>query len=667
MNFRSLFYAFLLFPVLMQAQVPYAPQRDYRALHYLSAEEMDLPVTTNVNFVETPPPVGPVRMVAEYEPAQAVLIRYPFGIPYSLIREMAAGTQVVTLVANQSQANTVLGLYQQNNVNTLNCSFLIAPTDSYWTRDYGPWFVFDGNNQAGIVDFPYNRPRPNDNNVPPVVASSMGINLFGMNVKHTGGNMMADGLGIGASTDLVWEENTNLTQSQIRQKFLDYLGISRYDVLPDPLGDYIKHIDCWGKYLAPDKVLIGRVAVSDPRYSAYEAVANFFATTPSSWGYPYKVYRVFTPGGSPATPYTNSLILNNKVFVPTTGSQYDAQAIQVYQQAMPGYQIIPIQYNSWQNTDALHCRTHEIADKGMLFVDHRPKYGTISWQDSVAIAARIIPYSGQAVIPDSLYIRYTINGTGNYTAMLRPGIGDMFTGFIKNYNSFDTIRYFISAADASGRRIKHPYMGALDPHKFVMSEQLFARLLIDPDTLTWDEYEYFKTVRLLNRTGSNVNITSIENNFMFTYLEGPVAPVALAHGDSILINVYLQVPVASNNPGGYQYGTLDINSSIGNYQVVIKVKDDLLSGVTSKSSHIARVYPNPFFNSVTFSLSGITGLVQLQVFDIRGGEVHREAFNIESHNGSIIWKPTNSSLQSGVYFYRLSSQQGAYTGKIIRH
>lgn len=666
MNLRLLFVLCLMVPLFAEAQVPYAAKRDYRALHYLSQEEMDVPVTTNINFVETPPPVGPVRMVAEFEPAQGVLIRYPFGIPYSLIREMAAGTQVVTLVSSQSQANTVLGLYQQNNVNTMNCTFLIAPTDSYWTRDYGPWFVFDGNNQPGIVDFPYNRPRPNDNNVPPVVASHMGINLFGMNVKHTGGNMMADGLGIGASTDLVWEENTNLTQAQIRQKFLDYLGIFRYDVLPDPLGDYIKHIDCWGKYLAPDKVLIGKVAASDPRYSAYEAVASYFATTPSSWGYPYKVYRVFTPGGNPATPYTNSLIINNKVFVPTTGSQHDAQALQVYQQAMPGYQIIPILYNSWQNTDALHCRTHELADKGMLFVDHRPKYGTLSWQDSVAIAARIVPYSGLPAIPDSLLIRYTINGSGNYTALLRPGIGDMYTGYIKNFSSFDTIRYYISAADASGRRIKHPYMGALDPHKFVIGEQLFANLIVQPDTLVWEVYEPYKTVRIKNLTGAEVNVTSVVNNFTFTYLEGPVAPVNLAHRDSLLINVHLQIPVAVVNPGGYYYGSLVISSSNGNYQVIIKVNQDLLSGVSSQNGGRVSVFPNPFSNTVTFSFAGISGNADLQIFDTKGLKLHNKVIATETEGNTYVWSPESVSLPAGVYVYRINSTSGVITGKIIR-
>ncbi|MDD4086428.1 MAG: agmatine deiminase family protein, partial [Bacteroidales bacterium] len=186
--FRIIFLCGLLIPFSTKAQEK--KQADWRQLHYLSEEEMSLPVTNHLTFTETDPPEGDVRMVAEYEPMQSVLIRYPLGIPYSVIAEMAEDINVVTLVNSSSQANQVLALYEQNNVNTENCSFIITQTDSYWTRDYGPWFVFDGNKEPGIVDFPYDRPRPNDNNVPAAVAADLGINLFGMNLVHTGGNMM---------------------------------------------------------------------------------------------------------------------------------------------------------------------------------------------------------------------------------------------------------------------------------------------------------------------------------------------------------------------------------------------------------------------------------------------------------------------------------------------
>ena len=38
---------------------------------------------------ETDPPVGPIRNIAEYEPMQGALIRYPFGISTAVIKEIA--------------------------------------------------------------------------------------------------------------------------------------------------------------------------------------------------------------------------------------------------------------------------------------------------------------------------------------------------------------------------------------------------------------------------------------------------------------------------------------------------------------------------------------------------------------------------------------------------
>ena len=101
------------------------------------------------DFVITPPPTPPVRMVAEFEEMQSVLIRYPFGIPMSLIVEMAEDCDVTTIVSSTSQKQTVLNQYIAAGVDTSHCDWLIAPTNSYWTRDYGPWFVVDSTMRLG--------------------------------------------------------------------------------------------------------------------------------------------------------------------------------------------------------------------------------------------------------------------------------------------------------------------------------------------------------------------------------------------------------------------------------------------------------------------------------------------------------------------------------------
>ena len=268
-----------------------------------------------VEFQLLTAPPEPIRQPAEFEPMEGVLIRYPFGISYQIIAEMSEDVEVVTIVASSSQQSYVISQYQNYEVNLNHCSFLIAPSDSHWTRDYGPWFVFNGNDELGVIDFTYNRPRPNDNNIPSAFASNQGLSYYLMPLTHTGGNYMTDGQGISVSTDLVWTENSGYTHEQINGIVEDYLGITTYHVVPDVNGEYIKHIDCWGKYLAPDVIMIREVPQSHSQYDEIEAAVDYFESQISCYGTPYEIARVYTPNNQ---PYTNSLILNDKVLVPIT-------------------------------------------------------------------------------------------------------------------------------------------------------------------------------------------------------------------------------------------------------------------------------------------------------------------------------------------------------------
>ncbi len=424
------------------------------------------------SFTPTSPPLAPARAIAEFEQMQSVLIRYPFGIPMSLIVEMADDCMVTTIVASQAQLDQVLNQYIAAGVDTSHCEWLIAPTNSYWTRDYGPWFVADSSHQVGICDFPYNRPRPYDDNIPVVLASQMDIPLYGMNLIHTGGNWMCEGLGNASSTELVWTENPTLTHQEIDDLVESFLGIDTYHVLPDPLGEYIQHIDCWGKFLDVDKVLIGQVAESDYRYDDYEYVAGYFASQISAYGTPYQVFRVYTPGDYPYTPYTNSLILNKKVLVPVTGSPWDDEALGAYADAMPGYEVIGVLYSGWQNTDALHCRAIGIADTGMLYIHHMPLSGEQEFSIGYTISCSIIPYTDEELISDSLLCIYKIGNGSFQTVPLASGGGSVFSASLPYIAPGSQVSYYLHAADSSGRSMSHPFIGSPDPHVFTVQNEV---------------------------------------------------------------------------------------------------------------------------------------------------------------------------------------------------
>ena len=517
--------------LLVNAQQSNAPYEFQTKYHMLDSSELFVPHVAGKAFTSTPPPTGTIRAIAEWEPAQAVLVSYPgnFGIPYALIAEMSQDCKVITIVESTSQQTTVTNNYTNNGVNLANCQFKIAPLDSYWTRDYGPWFIMTNNSTIAIVDFPYNRPqRPNDDNVPVFLAGAAHLNmpLYGMNVMHTGGNYMCDGMGVAAMTDLVFDENTSLTEPQIETLFNQYMGITNCYITSDPLNDYIKHVDCWGKFLDVDKILIASVPTSNPNYNDYEAMATYWASQVSSYGNNYQVYRVYEPNGQ---PYTNSLILNKKVLVPMNssyGTTNNNACTAVYQQAMPGYEILGFQQlsgASWASTDALHCRAHEVADKGMLYIKHYPLLGQKTLQTNYTINADVYALSGSNLINDSAWVRYRINhGSWQQTLLTNPS-GNLWTADIPATPTVagDTIEYYIHASDQSPRSVSHPLIGSPDPHKFwtssvtSMQEDQQTKVLIFPNPAV--DYIFIQSqgetlsIRILNSLGAEVSILNYMN------------------------------------------------------------------------------------------------------------------------------------------------------------
>ena len=631
---------------------------DWARWHYLSEAEMNTPVR-NEMFVETDPPAGEPRFVGEFEPMQGVMIRYPLGIPTSLVVDLSNNCMVYCIVSSSYQSSAQSS-FQSAGVNMSNVTFVNAPSDSYWVRDYGPWYIFEDRNPA-IVDNRYNRPRPNDDNMSQVFANFWNIPLYGMNLQHTGGNMMEDGRGHGVSDELVFNENGN-NETNVRNKMRDYLGIDPYHVTIDPQGDYIAHVDCWGKYLAPDKILIAQLPASNSHAADYDAVANYFATTNCCWGYPYQVYRVPEPGGYTLAPYTNSLILNHSVYVPMgDNASYNQGAIAVYQEAMPGYNIVPVYNNdwsiSWENTDALHCRTRGVMDFNMLFVDHREVlHGMQDWQPSYPVVSKFIAYSGQELKQDSLLVYYKINSSEYQVAhMTTTGNPDEYVGYITGYQSGDTISYYVFGADESGHRYTQPVFAELDPHQFFVGDhQPVGELVITPDTL-WLDDDQEQLFSIINETNENVVVNYFDMKDGTVMVGTDVElPYTLSPGGSIDFKVqYVLLPTPPGEKG-YAVSEIFIYTSLGELKEVVMVNGELLS-VTEVAAE-TKLYPNP--TTGQFTVEGVNvskvvvyNLVGQKVFETENGERRTENY-IDATN----WN-------KGIYLVNIISQDGAMETK----
>jgi agmatine/peptidylarginine deiminase len=635
---------------------------------WLSQEEYDN--RSNLQ-IRTPSeaPEGPVQPVAEFEPMQGVLIAYPFGIPMDLIVEMSEDVMVTTIVSSQSQANSVSNTYQSNGVNMDHVDFLIEPHNTYWTRDYGPWFIRE-EDQISIVNFTYNRPRPDDDIMPVNVANMLGIPYYDMPVIHTGGNYMNDGFGIAAQTELVYEENT-MSNDQVDQYMEDYLGVTQNFVIDDPLGDYIKHIDCWAKFLDVDKVLVAEVPESDPRYDDYEYAANYFASRDCAYGYPFEVVRVYAPGNDPSTPYTNSLILNNKVFLPITGSQWDDEAIATYEEAMPGYEIVPVMDGNqdWINSDALHCRTHEIADIGMLKITHMPFHGEQSWGgEAYRIEANIFPYSGAELYADSILLNVKIND-GEFISLNMFQHGEHEYAYDLFTNLGDTVYYYIHAADESGRSENLPYIGEADPFMFTV-EALEEYIAFNPDTLFIPGNEFIIT--LTNTGNTDAMITEIFKGTTSSplWMIESTDPEISSYPYQLLPTQTIDVNISVAVGKGIFYDSLIVTTEDGQYHGIIAGDGVGINNPGSLGSSF-NLSPNPMSNNGQISLNlEEAAAVEIEIYQLNGQLIRTlESSRLSAGAYEYAWDGYNSNGNqsgAGVYLVKLQINNQLYIEKWIK-
>ena len=461
----------------------------------LSGCDFDIAGFFNVNNNKSADPVDPgtededsfdviktfeTRMPAEFEPVKMVKMCYPNNMPLSVYKTIAEDNKILVLTnrgyGGSSRISEATSAFQSAGVNMSNVTFKDMDLDSdygYWVRDFSPFYVFK-NTQLSVVDFTYNRNRPEQNAVPQQLATYFNMPYNKMSLTHTGGNLMQDGRGTAFSDDLVVSENGN-NKTNVKNQMKQYTGTDNYVITIDPQGDYIAHIDCWAKIVAPDKIIVAQLPKSNSRYQYYEQVAAELGNLKCAYGYNFKIYRVEEPGGDTVAPYTNSLIANRHVYMPLgENSTYNQKALQVYQEALPGYTIHGIEgyqkgYDcQFLNTDALHCRTHEVPDDDMLFIDSRHVYnGKVELKEKYIVQTNVVSYAGSNITDSNVVIKFSVNN-GEYqtSPMVRYESTTNFTYTFENLKAGDDVKYYIEAKDDLNNAGVDPSCGQLDPHHF---------------------------------------------------------------------------------------------------------------------------------------------------------------------------------------------------------
>jgi agmatine deiminase len=324
---------------------------------------------------------GPVRIPAQWEPMEAVLLNWPILYPplWPLHAQMAEAIApvadvVVTVPAPMWAHAAWLYLKHRDNLSAAELRrvrFLHLPTDDIWVRDYGPIAGYNSDGIRVAVDPKYDRnpqyPNQRDDEMMIRWAAHTRTPVLPLGLETEGGNLWSDGQGTLLMSDQIFRTNRHNTQAEIMEKLHSVFEFDKLIITPRMRIESTGHIDLLVKLVDATTVL---VAAPDTRTSAgrLRETADLFRHETNANGDPYTVIELPTPGlylNWLAYPirrsYTNALTINGRVLVPVYGVAEDQTALDIYARTMPDYTIIPIDCRVGANGGgAVHCMTKEI-------------------------------------------------------------------------------------------------------------------------------------------------------------------------------------------------------------------------------------------------------------------------------------------------------------------
>ena len=508
---------FLLFSSFAYAQfLPkgFAPnEREKGFLKSLGITENPYQKNTSSATIYTTPPSEDVRTMAEWEEIQALTITWSTSyniqeetILSQIVANAVQECQVIIVCEEESEVESYL---LNQGISTENVNFIKTDFNNIWIRDYGQNTVYKNDvGEAILVDWIYNRNRPYDDLVPEKVAEYFNMNMHNTtqapwDLMATGGNFMSDGMGTAFSSELIVDENSggyawegldgnvyypDHTIEEINNTLEEFMGIDNYIIMENLPYDGIHHIDMHMKLLNEETLLIAEYpeGVADgPQIEAnIQYVLEHYNST---FGTPYEVIRVPSPPSSSGNypdnngyyrTYTNSVFVNNTVLVPFYRTEYDTIAQRIYEEALPGYNIVGIDVdNQGENlisySGAIHCITHSVGVNEPLLIQHQELEDSYPIEQ-YNVSASIQHQSGIA----SATLFWTTNLEEGYQSLSMTNTdGNNWSAFIEeNLSAPNSVYYYIEATANSGKTLSRPLPAPEAYFKFNILEQNNASL-----------------------------------------------------------------------------------------------------------------------------------------------------------------------------------------------
>lgn len=443
---------------------------------------------SNAKGIETPPPFENLRTMAEWEEIQALTITWQGfpGILKQITRAAMQETKVIIFSENPSSTeNYLMGNAEGGPLESMeNVQIVEAESNSIWIRDYGANTVYGNRvDTLALVDWIYNRPRPDDDMIPDALAEVLGLDVYTTtsapsDLVNTGGNFMSDGQGTAFASELILEENEpnnpyNVTpkdEEEIDNILGDFQGIDRYIKMTALPYDIINHIDMHMKLLDEKTLLVGFYpeGIADgPQINANidYVVSNFL----NYFGEEYDVVRIpmpdspsgLYPDDNPAgyyRTYTNGVFVNNTFIYPSYREEYDTTAARIYEELLPGYNLIPIDCDDQGSqiialAGAIHCITHSVGVSDPMLIVHNSLADTEDSFNAYEVMATVEHRSGIA----SSTLHWRLEGEDEYNLVeMIAGADSEWLADIPAQDVGSIIEYYVSAVAENGKTQTRP-------------------------------------------------------------------------------------------------------------------------------------------------------------------------------------------------------------------
>jgi hypothetical protein len=183
----------------------------------------------------------------------------------------------------------------------------------------------------------------------------------------------------------------------------------------------------------------------------------------TKWGTPFDVIRIPSPpeynygypdvGGYYLT-YSNAVFVNNKVILPTYYEEYDTTAIKIWEEALPGYEIVGIDCDSGNDniislSGAIHCITHSVGVEDPLIISHLPLSDTENTTDPYSVDGYLSHRNG--ISTATLFYSTNPDGPWVEVSMSDIGNGEDFTAYIPAQSAGTDVYYYINGVAESGK------------------------------------------------------------------------------------------------------------------------------------------------------------------------------------------------------------------------